>query len=105
MYNAGDVVVSFFPYADSDGEKARPAVVLFEDKGNIIMAGITSNPNMKGIPLTTSEGMVVNSVIKTNYIYTTSETFIKKRVTVLSIQKRKALFEAMVLHLNPLKVH
>lgn len=103
MYSAGDVVVSYFPYADSDGEKARPAVVLFEEKGNIIMAGITSNPFMKGIPLLKSEGMVVDSVIKTNYLYTTSENFIKKRVTVLSSLKRKMLFDAMLSHLAQLK--
>ena len=105
MYNAGDIVVSYFPFADSEGLKVRPAVVLFKERDNIVLAGITSNPSMKGIPLTKKEGVIVDSVIKTNYIYTTSEAFVKRKINELTSTKRKLLFDAMVSHLGQLTLH
>ncbi len=41
-------------------------------KNEAKVAGITSNPHMKGIALTTVDGAVKDSVIKTNYIFTIS---------------------------------
>ena len=39
-------------FTDTFEIKERPAVVLFEEFGNIVIAGITSNTKMKGIALT-----------------------------------------------------
>jgi len=36
-------------FTDSFEIKKRPAVVLFEELTNVVVAGITSNKNMKGI--------------------------------------------------------
>ncbi len=102
MYEAGDIVISYVPFADTDGLKVRPAVILFAAYGNIVMAGITCNPHMKGIPLTKEDGVVEDSVIKTNYIFTASEARIKKKVTKLSLSKRKLVFDSMVSHLHAL---
>lgn len=64
-----------------DDVKTRPAVVLFEQHRNIVIAGITSNLKMKGIPLSRSEGAIKDSVIKMNYIFTISDARARKRHT------------------------
>lgn len=92
MYKAGDVVLLQMQFSDSFEVKTRPGVVLFEEFGNLIVAGITSNINMKGIPLTTKEGMVKNSVIKSNYIFTTTTQLIKKKLISLSTGKKEILY-------------
>ena len=43
MPKAGDVVITRVQFADSEGSKTRPALVLFEELGNIVIAGITTN--------------------------------------------------------------
>ena len=49
MYSFGDVVLANVQFTDTFEIKTRPALVLFEDFGNIVVAGITSNTEMKGI--------------------------------------------------------
>lgn len=51
MYNAGDVILAQVQFTDKYETKKRPAVVLSEELDNIVVAGITSNLKMKGIPL------------------------------------------------------
>ena len=58
--------------------------MLFEEYGNIVVAGITSNLKMGGIPLSKKEGAVKESVIKLNYIFTISEKMVKKVLFSLS---------------------
>ena len=65
-------------FTDTAEVKTRPAVVLFEELGNVVIAGITSNLKMKGIPLTKSEGAIKESVIKLNYIFTISKKWFLK---------------------------
>jgi len=89
MYKSGDVVLTKIQFTDSYEIKIRPALILFEELGNIVVAGITSNKKMKGIPLTKKEGAIKDSVIKTNYIFTISEQMISKKFFSLNKQKRK----------------
>ena len=49
MYRLGTVVLAEIQFADSPEIKTRPAVILFEEYGNIVVAGITSNLKMGGI--------------------------------------------------------
>ena len=91
MLNPGQVIMAYVPFANSNEIKSRPAVVLFEELGNIIVAGITSNIKMKGIPLTKKEGAFKESVIKTNYIFTISEKMVKKKLFELSKEKKEKL--------------
>src|SRR5674476_710917 len=72
MLKAGDIIVATVQFTDIAEVKTRPAVVLFEELGNVVIAGITSKLNMNGIPLTKSEGAIKDSVIKLNYIFTIS---------------------------------
>ncbi|HLC86660.1 MAG TPA: type II toxin-antitoxin system PemK/MazF family toxin [Candidatus Nanoarchaeia archaeon] len=84
MHKLGDVILAEVQFADSPKIKTRPAIILFEEYGNIIVAGITSNLKMEGIPLLKKEGAVKESVIKLNYIFTISEKMVKKVLFSLS---------------------
>ena len=83
MLNSGDVVLTQIQFTDTNEVKIRPAVVLFEDYDNVVVAGITSNLNMQGIPLTKKEGAIKESVIKVNYIFTVSSTMVSKILSAI----------------------
>ena len=100
MYKTGDVILAQVQFTDTFEIKTRPAVVLFEEYGNIVVTGVTSNTEMDGIPLTRKEGAVKDSVIKLNYIFTISEKMVKKRLFSLSQEKRKILISELVKKLN-----
>ena len=95
MYNPGDVVLTTIQFVDSAEIKIRPAVVLFQEFDNVVVAGITSNLQMQGIPLTKKDGALKDSVIKLNYIYTVSELLIKKKLFILSKEKKKLVFQEL----------
>ena len=100
MFKSGDVVLAEVQFTDTPGTKTRPCVVLFEELGNIIVAGITSNIEMKGIPLTKKEGAIKDSVIKINYIFTISSQAIKKVLFQLSTEKKRIVFTELTRRLN-----
>lgn len=64
MHKPGEVVLAQVQFTDTFEVKLRPAVVLFEEYGNVVVAGVTSNTQMKGIPITKAEGAVADSVVK-----------------------------------------
>jgi mRNA interferase MazF len=78
-------------------------VVLFEELGNVVIAGITTNMKMKGIPLSKSEGAIKDSVIKLNYIFTVSEEMISKTVFHLSNEKKRIIFDELCERLQGLR--
>ena len=81
----------------------RPAVVLFEEMGNIVVAGITSNLRMKGISLTEKEGAIKNSVIKTNYVFTIADELVEKKLFELTKQKKLILYKELEGKISELK--
>lgn len=89
MPKFGDIILAEVQYTDTFEIKMRPALVLFEDYGNVVAAAITSNPNMKGIALTKKDGAVRDSIIKLNYIFTISEKMIKKSLFHLAENKKQ----------------
>ncbi len=91
MPEAGDVVLARVQFADSFEVKKRPAVVLFGEFTNIVVAGITSNTKMRGISLARADGAAKDSVIKANYIFTITEKAISKKLFRLSAEKRAEL--------------
>lgn len=103
MFDAGDVVLTQIQFTDTFEIKVRPVVILFEEFNNVVVAGITSNKNMKGIPLTKKEGAAKDSVIKLNYLFTVSNAMIEKVLFSLSGEKKKEVFDALVKRLNCLK--
>ena len=103
MFNSGEVVLARVQYSDTGEIKIRPALVLFEELGNIVVAGITSNTNMEGVSLTKKEGMIKNSIIKLNYIFTISNQLVSRKLFSLSPEKKKEVFEKLISRLNSLK--
>lgn len=103
MLRAGEVVLTKVQFTDTFEIKKRPALVLFEEFNNVVVAGITSNPGMKGIPLTKKEGAVKDSVIKLNYLFTVSGAMIEKVLFSLTKEKKKRVFDGLVEKLGDLK--
>jgi mRNA interferase MazF len=103
MPEAGDIVIAKVQFTDTAEIKTRPALILFEEYGNVVVAGITSNVKMKGIPITVSEGAVKDSVIKLNYLFTISEEMVYKTVFRLSREKRDLVFSELMRKLGNLK--
>ncbi len=103
MLKAGDVIVASVQFTDTAEVKTRPAVVLFEELGNVVVAGITSNLKMKGIPLSKSEGAIKDSVIKLNYIFTISNEMVSKVIFHLGKEKKQLIFDELSKRLEGLK--
>lgn len=103
MSRAGDVVLARVQFTDTFEIKKRPVLVLFEEFDNVVVAGITSNPRMKGIPLSKREGAVKDSVIKLNYIFTISKSMISRTVFHLNEEKKRLVFDEMIKRLSGLK--
>ena len=91
MHRSGEVVLAHIQFTDTFESKKRPVLVLFEEYSNIIVAGITSNLEMKDISLTKKEGAIQDSIIKLNYIFTISEKMIEKNFLNYPLRKRKLL--------------
>lgn len=102
MLKPGDVILTSVQFTDTNEVKVRPAVVLFEELGNVVIAGVTSNPKMKGIPLTKAEGAVKDSVIKLNYIFTIAEEMVDKVLFQLSNEKKQLIFKELCIRLSKL---
>ncbi|MBI2576287.1 type II toxin-antitoxin system PemK/MazF family toxin [Candidatus Woesearchaeota archaeon] len=96
MHKLGEVVLATIQFTDTFEVKTRPAVALFEEFGNIVVAGITSNLQMEGIPLSRKEGAMKDSIIKLNYLFTVSEKMVKKTLFSLSAEKKKIIVEEIV---------
>ena len=101
MRKLGEVVLADVQFTDTFEVKIRPAVVLFEEYGNVVVAGVTSNLEMKGIPLHKKEGAIKDSVIKLNYIFTISERMVKKILFSLTAEKKRLLVSELVKKLQP----
>lgn len=87
-YEAGDVLVTSFPFSDTHGSKPRPALLLssarFNETGHSILAMITtakttkwhSDISIKDLDLA---GLATSSVIRMK-IFTLDNRLIKKRI-------------------------
>ena len=98
----GDVILANVQFTDTFEVKKRPAVVLFEEFDNVVVAGITSNTSMKGIPLSKDDGAIKDCIIKTNYIFTISSALIEKVLFHLPVRKKNELFDVLVRSLKRL---
>ena len=103
VLKSGDVVLADVQFTDTFEVKKRPALVLFEEFGNVIVAGITSNTDMKGVSLTKKDGAIKDSIIKLNYIFTISQAMVEKTLFSLSTGKKKEVFDAIVEKLDALR--
>ena len=104
MPKPGDVILAKVQFTDTYEIKRRPALVLFEEFDNVVVAGITSNLEMKGIPLTKKEGAIKDSIIKTNYIFTISKKMVEKNLFRLNKEKKKIVYDELTKKLSLLKM-
>ena len=102
MLNPGTVVLAQVQFTNMSDLKIRPALVLFEEFDNIIVAGITSNTNMAGVALTKKKSAIKESIIKLNYILTISKTMVLKHPFALKSKKKKIVFSELVKKLDGL---
>ena len=101
-FKSGDVVLAQVQFTDTFEIKKRPALVLFEELDNVVVAGITSNTKMKGILLSREEGAIKESVIKLNYIFTISAAMVSKTLFHLNNKKKQLVFIELQKRLNAL---
>ena len=87
MYKADDVVFVQIQFADTYEVKKRLAVILFKELGNVVVAGITCNIKMEGVPLTVDGGALKESIIKINYVLTIAEKLISCKLFELRAKK------------------
>lgn len=90
-FSFGQIVLAEVQYADTFEVKVRPALVLFEEQGNIVVAGLTSNLKMDGILIAKKEGLPKDSIIKLNYIFTISEKMVKRFLMNISGEKKQLI--------------
>ena len=102
MLSSGDIILAQVQFTDTFEIKRRPALVLFEEYNNVVVAGITSNREMEGIPLLKKEGAVKDSVIKLNYIFTISKPMVTKTLFHLNKEKKHMVFDELIKRLNDL---
>lgn len=105
MFKSGDVILVNIQFTDTFEIKKRPAVVLFDEFDNVVIAGITSNTKMDGIPLLKSEGAIKDSIIKLNYIFTVSGKMIEKMLFSLTKEKKRLVFDGLIKRLSALKTN
>ena len=103
MLKSGDIILAQIQFTDTYEIKKRPALVLFEEFDNVVVAGITSNLQMQGIPLTQDEGAVKDSIIKLNYIFTISKEMIFKSLFHLNTKKKQMVFDELSKKLSDLR--
>jgi hypothetical protein len=91
MYNFGDVILTNIQFPDTYEIRTRAAVVLWEDQGNLVVAGVTSKSRERGIYLSKKDGAPKDSVIKTHYIFSISPSMVKRTLFTLSASKKKEI--------------
>ena len=102
MPKSGEVVLAKVQFTDTFEIKKRPALVLFEEYNNVVVAGITSSTDKSGILLTQKDGAIKDSVIKLNYIFTISSAMIEKVLFTLPQEKKKKVHDELVKRLDML---
>jgi len=95
-YSFGDVILCQMQFVDTFEIKTRPALVLFEEHGNVVVAGITSNTKMQGISLSKEEGAATQSVIKLNYIFTIAHQMVRRQLFQISQEKKKVVIHEIM---------
>ena len=100
MLKSGDIVLTNIQFTDTFEVKKRPALVLFEEFDNVVVAGITSNLKMKGVTITKKDGAIKDSVIKINYIFTISKAMVEKILFSLSNDKKKEVYYELLKRLK-----
>tara|TARA_Y100000310_G_scaffold296352_1_gene328547 strand:+ start:275 stop:583 length:309 start_codon:yes stop_codon:yes gene_type:complete len=86
MFSKGDVVVLAFPFSDLMRAKKRPVLVLGSKGEDIVGCAITSNPDVKGVPLREFKqgGLPLKSKAKYWQLQTFLKSLVVKKMGTLS---------------------
>ncbi len=99
-FKRGDVLIAIVPTADGSTTKARPVLVVQSDTynaklTNLLVAGITSNLKHASDPASLlldvstpdgqATGLTKNSVVSCINLYTINDSFVAKKIGVLSV--------------------
>ena len=105
MYKQGDIILIPYPFTDLSSTKQRPAVVISNAKsnlsmGNYIVAKVTSvirkddfSFDLKNADLDTS--LPKASQVRTNELFTVSDSIVRKRIATLKSSSVMRLIEAV----------
>ncbi len=88
-FKAGEVVLVNFTFIDNSESKIHPALIVFSDFNDIVLIGITSNLQMKGILLPKKDGLFKDSRLKLNYIFTMPKQSAIRRVCYLNEERKE----------------
>ena len=88
MFKKGDIVVIPVPFTDNATVKKRPAVVLFNNFGDVLVAQITSkvysdNLSFKLMPADVSVALPKQSYVRIYKLFVMQEYLIEKKVSEL----------------------
>lgn len=91
----GDIVAVKFPYSDLSSDKVRPALVIaVAEFGDLIVCQITSKPYTSRLSVRISpsdaKGMVVESYIRPDKIFTSDKSLVMRIIAKVSPAKLKA---------------
>lgn len=100
MHKFGEVILAQVQFTDTFEIKKRPALILFEEHGNVVVCGITSNLKMSGIPLTKKEGAIKDSIVKLNYIFTISNKMVEKTLFSIPQEKKNLIKQELMNKIN-----
>jgi hypothetical protein len=79
--NPGDIILATIQFTDTFEVKTRPAFVLWVDRQNITIAGLTSNTVRAGVPYTKKDGAFLDSVIRLDYVFTIDASLVQRKIT------------------------
>lgn len=101
----GDIILITFPFTDLSGSKLRPAVILADTNEDVTVTFITTQlkwrePTDVLLTPSSSNGLKLQSLIRTSKIATLDKTLIKGRIGKLTIEELKNLNENLKLVLK-----
>lgn len=88
-YKSGDIVLCNCPFLDSNDYKKRPALIVYSSGNHFIMCPVTSNLNRPGVFVGVEDGLPINSVIRTDYIFTILKNTVIKKYLSLNFKKKE----------------
>ena len=101
--SVGKIALVPFPFSDLSNAKLRPAVVLAAtEKGDLILAQITSNPYSDSLAIEITDAHFIEgslkriSYVRPGKLFTSSETLINKYVGTLNSEKLSQVIEIVI---------
>jgi mRNA interferase MazF len=105
-YSPGDVVLVKFPFSDLLNFKVRPAVVLKDQKDDLLLVPVSSkisgNKMVKQLKDTdlTGQKLPVQSVIRYTKLFTLNKRIVYKKLSALKQDSMSGLLETVLAYLK-----